>query len=290
MLQRDTIQCSWTKTLDDSFGEADDGRPTSQDSQVQMNCTYAICKQMAEFGNKSGILIHLCPSVAGAQATTVSGSKSGMMMLDTTWSKYWFITAIKVKIYPDDASQAAGVKIGYDAPPTTENNHQIDSSISVNAGFFGGTPTGGVAASCSFSTTIGDFKVDNNSDFGKGVLEHNYSMAATKQGPFDPKGGGINWWSGLLGGWGFLIHADSGGGLFGGIMGTPNDPPDAAVSNLPIASQGLWVVPDEFSGQTTFTVEFEILYLAAHTNALGPYIHSDKADFSQTFVIDWSQI
>ncbi len=284
MKKQDIIPSSKSLKLDDSFKEFNGAEQTTI---IQVNGHYAICEKLVEYGDNNGILIRLCPSIQGSQGSTILGSSTGEMIGDTKWSKYWFIASARVEILPDPDSVTGGIYLASDGPQTTENGHQINSSLSVNAGFFGGTPTGGVAASSSFATTIGDFSVANSSAFQKGHLIHSYNLAATSAGAFDPKGGGVNWWT-IINAWDLIFHGDSKGNLFSGIFGEPASPPQASYSNLPIASQGFWVVPTSWKGKTTFTIRISVLYLATHTNFAGP--HVNHASFSHTipFQIDWS--
>ena len=174
---------------------------------------------------------------ASLENSTVS---SGKMLVDKPDQKGWFQDNVKVEMWLEEANGQPRTDLFRmsDGPATYNGTGATSSSVSfsfsggVNAGFFGGTPTGGASAtvgvsdSHGFSSNLMDFRVVNNSDQYK--AEHSYLMSKSADGPayntptdLVPDGGSIG-----------FIQAFQAIKLY--------TPPDLATANLPLLSQCVW--------------------------------------------------
>lgn len=130
-----------------------------------------------------------------------------------------------------------------DGPQTTTGSSATTSStaigVNVGAGTFAAMPTTsasfGLTIGSSFTRDLSDFKVQNNSTLQQ--LVHNYQLATTTGGTYNSAND---------------LPDTSSGGYFKGCPLFRL--PDLAVSNLPIMSQGIWIVDSKKAIDTAVNI------------------------------------
>ncbi|WP_326523919.1 hypothetical protein [Sphingomonas sp.] len=168
---------------------------------------------------------------------------SGGMLFDRNDKRGYFQDQIVVEMFltSDGQTPRSDFRRVSDGPQTVNGSGATSSSVSVsfsvsgsvNAGFFGGTPTGGgsvgaslgVTNSHSFSRNLADFKAVNTST--QTLIQHTYKMSQSSGAAYDsandlvPKGDAIGFFDAFKG---IVLY----------------NPPDLATSNLPLISQAVW--------------------------------------------------
>jgi hypothetical protein len=259
----DTIISSHTCTLEDRFNE---GQGKVQTASIQLVCRYSIVQQLTAYGGRNGLLVALCPSNEGTVASSVQATADSLIV-DDSFDKYWFTKTAVVSI-----NSGPGMSIGNEGPGTTPMGHQVSSSISINAGFFGDMPTGGVAYTSSSSISLPDFAVLDQSQNSSGTLHHYYGLAATSGGAFtDDKD------------------------MFSTVLDMPYEPPALAKTNLPIPSQGFWICNEGFNGVSNVSITVTHTLLAVDVTYINvpPEYAWLESSYSSTInlpAIDWSQV
>ena len=255
MKWQDDIVKAQDFSLSDPYDEDGGEQIASINSQV----SWRITKDIDGIDNKNGVYIYLGSIGDSQEASYVTASKSGEMMLNTTWSQYWYVFDTTVDITIDDKSKGK-VTLFKDSPLTTAESTTISSSISFGAGCFGDIPTANASYGTSTSETLPDFALQNMSSHPEGILSHKYYAASLEGDP---------------------VH---------NVTDTPKAAPVQAYSNIPIISQGLWVADSSYKGVTTFTITLNINLVAAHMNALKWSTQYSDYSVTQTFTINWDDI
>jgi hypothetical protein len=285
----------FTWTMGDVFGEASSG--TNQTARLGVGVRWGVLQKVSGFQNHdrvNGIVIMLSPyTINGEGAVTTSVipayKPSGQMILNTDYSKYWWLMGCGVQISPDDPSTILVAA----SPTGTVDMNSVTSSISISAGFFGDQPTANGGFSNSFTTSFPDFSVADLSELEGAALKTLYYMSAYSGGRFKPDGQGpLSWDENLHSDDPKFISqlADQASVTDGGALHLHGPSPNAYQSSLPVLSQGIWMVDRAFVGTTTFTVDFFITSVAWHKNLGGTYAKTDLRRFSLDFFVDWSQV
>lgn len=168
---------------------------------------------------------------------------SGKMFWDADDERGFYQDQVDVEMFlsRDGTTPIDDLPRASDAPETVNGSGATSSSVSIsfsvsgsaNAGFFGGTPTGGVGGGASlgvsnthsFSKNLSDFKAINNTE--RYTIRHTYKMAESSGGAYEkaidlvPKGDDIGFVQAFRK---IKLHR----------------PPDLAISNLPLISQAAW--------------------------------------------------
>jgi len=162
------------------------------------------------------------------KGSTVAASQFGKLVFNRPDLKGWFTEEVIVDMHLTDERAV----IQQDSPPTTQGVGTVTSStglsINENLGTLGPIPTTGVGVGVtigtSFSASVEDFRTVNDSSNQHVV--HSYQLASTSGGAFHSPSDLVD---------------TSGAGQF---QGTPLlDPPRLSISNLPLLSQVIFLVP-----------------------------------------------
>lgn len=286
----------FTWSMADAFNEAPKG--TTQTARLGLGVRWGVLQKVSGFQNQdrvNGIVVMLSPyTINGEGAVTTSVlpaySPSGQMILNTDYSKYWWLMGCGVQISPDSASPALLVAA---APTGTIDMNSVTSSLSISAGFFGDQPTVNGGFSNSFTTSFPDFSVADLSELEGSALKTLYYMSAYSAGKFEPDGQGpLSWDENINASDPAFVDslARQASVTNGGALHLHGPAANAYQSSLPVLSQGIWMVDRSFVGITTFTVEFFITCVAWHKNLASTYAKTDPRRFSLSFTIDWSQV
>jgi hypothetical protein len=171
-----------------------------------------------------------------------------------------------------------------DGPATYSGGGSVSSSVSVSVsgnlsvGFFGGTPTGNasvggsVTETHSFSNTLADFEVANDSSLHDNLISHSYRMSKSDGAAYsEPED---------------LVPQQSFTGAFKGVQ--LYKPPPLAVNDLPILSQAIWQSTDSARAMNPHRLFVRVRQRLVWVTATNKFFSIDKSHL--TALSDWSDI
>lgn len=187
------------------------------------------------------------------KGSAVSADQNGKLQYDSSDKRGYYLEQAKVSIRPKNSL----FKKIVDSPETTPSTGSVTSNSSVDlttGGSISKDPSAslgfGVSFGNSYSENLTDFIVENSISDKDAV--HLYKLASTNAAEtiWTTSGGTVNYQK-----WQDLVRKDASGQF----SGTPlNNIPRLARTSMPLASQGVWMVPASFAGTVVFEVEVQL--------------------------------
>lgn len=187
------------------------------------------------------------------KGSAVSADKDGKLKFDTADHRGYYLEQAKVSIRPKNNL----FKKIVDSPDTTPSSGSVTSTSGVDlttGGSIGKDPSAnfgvGVSFGNSYSENLTDFIVENSISDKDAV--HYYKLASTTAAEtvWTTSGGNVNYQK-----WQDLVRKDAAGQFSGNPL---NNIPRLARTSMPLASQGIWMVPADFSNPVVFEVEVQL--------------------------------
>ncbi|MFD1876782.1 hypothetical protein ACFSF3_06490 [Vibrio chagasii] len=238
---------------------------------------WGILSKLANNPDEKAILVSLCPISANdlnvnSVAQSLQASDSGSLVLDDSDNKGWFLAGcnIEMNVSLVDGKDETKLQLQQHSPPTTDYSGSKSSSLSINASMFGDVPTVGGAFSTSFSTTINDVGITDSSN--KESVRTTMYMGKSNNNTFEPNGGFLTWTDiesrdvkDLGNDFKCLIES----GFFKDLEDTVevSGIPPACYSDMPLLSQGIWELPESFSGKLNVSIDYCLVFGAVHSNS-----------------------
>ncbi|MGF1827237.1 hypothetical protein [Vibrio splendidus] len=238
---------------------------------------WGILSKLANNPDENAILVSLCPISANdlninSVAQSIQTSANGSLILDDSDNKGWFLAGcnIEIDVSMIDGKKEQSLVLQQHSPPTTEYSGSKSSSLSFNASMFGDVPTVGGAFSTSFSTTLNDVGITDSSN-DKSLRTTMY-MGKSNSNTFEPNGGFLSWQDietrsedELGDDFKCLIES----GFFNDLddnVDVSGIPP-ACYSNMSLLSQGIWALPQSYSGKVSISLKYCLVFGAVHSNS-----------------------
>lgn len=187
------------------------------------------------------------------KGSAVSADKDGKLKYDTSDKRGYYLEQAKVSIRPKNSR----FKKIIDSPETTPSSGSVTSTSGVDlstGGSIGKDPSAnfgvGVNFGNSYSENLTDFIVENVIDDKDAT--HIYKLASTSAAEtvWTTAGGNVNYQK-----WEDLVRKDASGQFGGNPL---NSIPRLGRTSMPLASQGIWTIPVDFSGPVVFEVEVQL--------------------------------
>lgn len=222
------------------------GYPFATDIGQTPYVKFTISAKIASNGRQK--FVHL-----DTKGSAVSADKDGKLKYDSSEKRGYYLEQAKVSIRPKNNR----FKKIVDAPETTPSTGSVTSTSGVDlstGGSISADPSAnfgvGVSFGNSYSENLTDFIVENS--IGDKDAIHLYKLASTTavETTWTTAGGSVNYQK-----WQDLVRKDAAGQF----SGTPlNNIPRLARTSMPLASQGIWMVPADFSMPVVFEIEVQL--------------------------------